>query len=243
MRLSYSAISTYIKCPKVYYKQYIQKVEQKYNIYFDIGNRCHKIIERYLNNDFIDVSTLISENFSDKNKVNDRISYLLSDSVFTDVKKLCQKDNIIDYDTENSVTIDLTDDIQLKGIVDLQVETDDTIYITDWKTSRARGVSNYWYDEYQLKLYHHLVKTDLKTDKKIICQFYFLDGACLKSFEYDDKDIEKIIEKTKYIANRIKSETEYPEHPLDMWKCGYCEFNSECIQYDLKKQLGFLKKQ
>jgi DNA helicase-2/ATP-dependent DNA helicase PcrA len=233
LTFSYSQLSTYKRCPKIYLYRYLLKVPPKPRYYFQFGADIHTIVE--------ELSKMIKEG----RKVDYKIALEILKRNWKPKGYKSRLDEKRDYDEakeilkiflkeqENMTTeiIDIErpfmteiDGIKVGGRID-RIDKDGTEYIViDYKTAKTATSANEIKKDLQLILYS-LVTEHLynKRPKKICIWFLRLNKKVFVDVE--DESIESIKMEIKEIVNNIMNEN---FDPNPGWECRNCDYDCLC---------------
>ena len=250
--LSWSAISTYLRCPLKYQFHYLDQLSEEFvsaNLIF--GSAIHAALEAYFRERLasersLSVEALLavyhstwseaelaavqfgkSEDLASLGSLADR---MLQAFVGSDLSR--PSGSIIGIEEELQAPV-LGDCPDLLAILDLAVETDDAVVVTDFKTARSRwSAGDVNAAEGQLVLYHELIQQ--LTDKPIRLQFAVITKTKQPDIELqpvtpDPLRIERIRQLIRRVWTGIQSGNFYPV-PNAM-NCPSCGYRDRCARW------------
>ena len=250
--LSWSAISTYLRCPLKYEFHYLDQFPEEFvssNLIF--GSAIHSALEAYFNEHLasgrvLGVERLLevyheewsradlaavqfgkSEDLASLGSLAER---MLQAFVASDLSRPTGSIIGIEEELQSSVIPGCPD---LLARLDLMVETDEAVVVTDFKTARSRWSSgDVNAAEGQLVLYHELVRQF--ADKPIRLQFAVITKTKQPEVEIhtvaaDPVRIERIRQLIRRVWAGIQSGVFYPV-PNAM-NCPSCGYRDRCAQW------------
>ena len=250
--LSWSAISTYLRCPLKYQFHYLDQLPEEFvsaNLIF--GAAIHSALEAYFRERLasersLSVEALLavyhatwseaelaavqfgkSEDLASLGSLADR---MLQAFVGSDLSR--PSGSILGIEEELQASV-LTDCPDLLARLDLAVETDDALVVTDFKTARSRwSAGDVNAAEGQLVLYHELIQQ--LTDKPIRLQFAVITKTKQPDIDIqpvtpDPLRIERIRQLIKRVWTGIQSGNFYPV-PNAM-NCPSCGYRDRCARW------------
>jgi len=164
---SYSKMSTYERCPQLYYLIYVRKIERKENPAFTFGSLCHKAISFFNEeeshsldglDECLDYAVLEVENsssFTDSARVllHSWFERVMHDNDF-------KRDHVI-YN-ETPMEIDLGDGVTLHGVIDFAYAKDGKFYLQDYKTNKVMPSYDEMLFSDQSAIYTLMMRENLK---------------------------------------------------------------------------------
>lgn len=248
--LSYSAITTYQRCPLSYFFKYIVGLPEKtVSSSLVFGSAVHRAVELHFNelmagNEPPGLEALVGEYDRHWNESDPQAIQFSKDDDVESLGRLATKmfgafqtsplatpaGRIIGVEEElrGNVVAGCPD---LLGRIDLIVETADELIVTDLKTSRSRWSREQADDSAgQLLLYHELVRS-FAPRKRVRLQFAVLTKTKEPAVDLHDVPADRrAVERTKRIVERvwkaIDSQVFYPA-PSPM-QCAGCTFREQC---------------
>ena len=250
--LSWSAISTYLRCPLKYQFHYLDQLPEEFvsaNLIF--GSAIHSALEAYFRERLasersLSVEALLavyhstwseaelaavqfgkSEDLASLGSLAERMLHAF---VGSDLSR--PTGSIIGIEEELQAPV-LSDCPDLLARLDLAVETDDALVVTDFKTARSRwSAGDVNAAEGQLVLYHELIQQ--LTDKPIRLQFAVITKTKqpdidLQPVTPDPLRIERIRQLIRRVWTGIQSGNFYPV-PNAM-NCPSCGYRDRCARW------------
>ena len=160
---SFSKLGTFHNCKKEYYYTYIDKKEQRNNIYSILGNRCHGDLEMLYNNEIEEITPY---KFNKEFKVSQMLGITFPKSKFdiagnynADIQNFYNIYSKLEGEEFISelgfiLKIDGIKDRYLIGYIDLTIKNSDGTYsVVDFKTSSMYKNNEIDHKAYQLILY------------------------------------------------------------------------------------------
>ncbi len=251
--LSWSAISTFLKCPLRYKFHYLDQLPEEFvssNLIF--GSAIHSALDAYFQEHLaarrsLDLDALLAvyrESWSEIDLLNVRFS---KTETMTGMSELAERMLQAFLDSELSKPegsiIGIEEEFQAPVIaecpdlfarLDLMVEDSTTMTITDFKTARSRwSPAETNASEGQLLIYHELVRQI--TDRPIRLQFAVITKTKTPDIELRtvDPDPQRIARIRRLIQNvwaGIQSGNYYPV-PSAM-NCPTCGYRERCLQWN-----------
>jgi CRISPR/Cas system-associated exonuclease Cas4 (RecB family) len=228
-RLSKSAVNTYNSCPRKYFLQYVEKVEQQKQELMENGKHLHEIYELFYKNlppivnsleDFSEVFEEIYKRETNEDvKRNLRHFFEMNVETFKDLKEKglerCFKPILIEEKIESS-------EIGFVGVIDAVFELPDKILIIDWKTTKyAAGKEK----DYRLELagYKELFVLKYPTTKPVYWGIFFSEDGVFFIEESTEEAVVVFHKKLELARSHIdQGHFEKPKLAPCKW-CGFFE--------------------
>lgn len=233
MRLSYSAISTYQKCPLAYKFQYIEKVPTKPSHYLSFGSSVHSALEFFYNVKVAQPCSL-ERLLQELEKVWKSDGYE-SESREQEYKEkgrailtLFYHENVPSFTVpvavEKRFLIDL-DGIKLSGVIDRITRlASGGLEIIDYKTNEKLPPPYRLKEDLQLPIYH-MAAEQLYGKEPDKVTLYFLVPNEKISTKKTKRDITQTRQKILRVADSIQKQKFEPlKNPL----CPWCDFIELC---------------
>ncbi len=247
LKLSVSAIDTYMKCPKKYQYRYIIKPEvpqQKWN-FTEFGSCAHRVLELFHervnqnNPDPAEYPALMKACFVDAVKEFD--INILEEPVWTKngdtpgilhLKQVIQSylnkireaplPNVIG--TEMSFYFDINDKAGMRGFIDrVDQLDDDTFKVVDYKTSKDPK----YLSPFQLLVYAKALRSKFGKVKKVLGSYVLLKHDCnTVDFEFTNQDIDECEKTLVKRANFIDTDEIWVKKPSTL--CNWCDYKGIC---------------
>jgi RecB family exonuclease len=233
LTFSYSQLSTYKRCPKIYFYRYLLKVPDKPKYFFDFGGAVHRVVEK------------LTKMIKDGMKVDNKIALELLKKNWDPKGYRSRLDEKRDYDEAKEILeiflkeqgnmtteiIDIErpfmteiDGIKIGGRID-RIDKDGTEYIViDYKTAKTVASANEIKKDLQLILYSLVTEHLYNKRPKKIC-IWFLRANKRVLVDVEDESIESIKTEIKEIVNNIMDEN---FDPTPGWECRNCDYDCLC---------------
>ena len=220
---SYSRLTTYEDCPRRFYYQYIEKIEQKETVPLLLGKAIHAAVERKIAGDSFEsalVQGMASVDF------NSEVPYQDMEFMLGNVPDAITGETEVYF----KIPLNHNETIFLQGFIDV-VNTDEII---DWKSNRKIFAIN---DTTQMALYAYALQQLYGYDE-VKARMYFLRFRKESKFVYDRQTTAYAKSWALDLALEIQEQLgrlnfEYYEHvflPQLSSKCRYCPFSIACYQ-------------
>lgn len=251
--LSWSAISTFLKCPLKYRYHYLEQLPEEFvssNLIF--GSAIHAALEAFFRAKLetrqpLGIDQLLAvyheswerinlsdvrfgkmENIVGLDQLAERMLQTFLDS---DLSK--PKGSIVGIEAEFQAPV-ITDCPDLFARLDLMVQHDEAITVTDFKTARSRWSSaEINASEGQLLIYYELVRQF--TDKPIRLQFAVMTKTKqpeieIQTIDPDPQRIERIRHLVQNVWASIQTGVFYPVPSV--MNCPTCGYRDRCSQWN-----------
>lgn len=202
--LTYSKISTFNRCRKLFYDQYIKMAGFTRSQALERGSKIHEWIASIL------INSAIPEISVGLNLDKQNVTFIVQK-----IAEIKQKAKKIYVETNFALGHDLVSlvpynsDSFIRGTFDLVSENEDgTILLVDWKSGESRP------DDMQIQLYSWILRKVYPL-RPIQCQYICVDKC--KVIEVENIDIEDNIKK---IRHDVYEEEEWKPEPG--WYCSFC---------------------
>jgi hypothetical protein len=234
--ISYSAISTYEKCPYRFKRQYIHKIKIDAP-QLRIGRAVHTICEKIIKKEITSkkIPSVILELLEDDEERKEALKIIGGNRSNTFIKDL-KLDEAYKVVSEEEINIE-NDGVNYKGIIDVQVKYNKNskkeLTIVDFKTSKN---TKYEYvDWLQFEFYAYLIALKLLNDGKIIpdtfnCIIYFLRYNSFYEKKIKRKHLNSVHLKITNLKDMILRDEYFKprRNPFCKYKTGQCPFYDEC---------------
>ncbi|MDI6799298.1 MAG: PD-(D/E)XK nuclease family protein [Actinomycetota bacterium] len=248
MRLSYSSISTYKKCPLSYKFAYIDRLPRKKSAALSFGGSIHRALYFFFSSPTLKPPSLdeLLENLS-ANWISDGYA---SESEEESYKELAKKTVSRFYEKnatnfipplalEHKFQIEIDGEGSphekyfLTGVIDrVQKGPDGEIEVIDYKTSKRLPPLAQVENDLQLSIYHYAVKEIWGVEPKRLTLCFVLPEMEMTTSRGDD-DIRLLKEEILKTASLIDEKNFEPvENPL----CHWCDFQEHCPLFKHKFQ-------
>lgn len=232
MKLSKSAVNSFLKCRREFMLSYIDGIKQETNEYMLRGTDVHNIAETFVkefdrDEDFFEKLMSIYTSMDSKFELKTHLYHLAEffEEVFCDEEepyKIFSAEEYI-YDEEHNFS----------GLADLIVENEDgDLIIIDYKTSKTNPIK-----KYLLELTYYKMLVNYKyPDKNVISAgiFFTKDGGMKftnfceeqpKGSFVTQEDEQAAIDLLDFIRQEVKENNLYPER---QFLCQYCGYKDIC---------------
>lgn len=232
MKLSKSAVNSFLKCRREFQYMYIDKIQQQPNEFMQLGTDVHNIAETFIQDfdidgDFYEQLVDIYESSGSEFPLNTHLFNLARfyDEVFHDENETYTVFSAEEY-LHNK-------DIDFSGLCDLILEDEfGDLIIIDYKTSKSKPIKNY---RLELTYYKLLVESEFPNKKVISAGIVFTKDGGMKFVNFCESqskgsfvtkaDEEAAIELLQFIREEIEEENFYPER---QFLCKYCTYKDRC---------------
>ena len=233
MKLSKSKINTYLKCPKEFKFQYIDKIETPPNKYMALGSDVHLIAEKFVDKFSDEISDIDIQKELDIIAYNDlEMGYDLSlhidnlSSFFEEVfiendYRLFSNEEYL-YDKKNNFS----------GICDIILQdSDGKLVVVDYKTSNSSSFS-----KYRLELCYYKMLVENVYHKKVSSVgVFFTKNGRFRLLDVDDNDnkrkylsydeLSDAVDTLKHVRSEINNKN---FEPKKQYTCRFCTYRNLC---------------
>jgi len=250
--LSWSAVSTYLKCPLKYQYHYLDQLPEEFvssNLIF--GSAIHASLEAFFREQLAarqslgiealmavyqeswvetDLANVHFGKDEDRTGLGNLAERMLGAFLSSELSRPVGSIVGIEEQLQAPVIADCPD---LLARLDLMVESEEALVITDFKTSRGRwSTAETNASEGQLLIYHELIR--MVTDKPIRLQFAVITKTKqpdieLRTVEPDPQRIERIRRLIQNVWTSIQTGVFYPV-PSAM-NCPTCGYRDRCSRW------------
>ncbi len=223
--LSYSKISSFLKCPFKFYQAYILKKQEPVSSALLLGRAVHSAIEKILKED-VSIET-VTDKYPDlmiDSSYKEMIMSALMNPVTSMENTMIERKAAFNQDWE--LTGWLSKDVVFRGVFDLMAEQDGRGFVVDWKTSRKP----YPDDKEQMRAYAFLtfkMNPELNT---VTTMLEYLRTGYRDEMSFTKDEVQDIQDYIEGIAEEINNTVEWEAKSNQF--CGYCGFRSECPLYE-----------
>jgi len=234
LRLSYSAISSYEKCPLSYRFQYIDGLEVEPTPYLSYGRSLHAALEWFYGREKPEPPTLESlleyldscwesagyPNLDEERSYLNNAREVLSRYYYTNLE-----DFRLPMAVEERFEVDI-DEIVLSGVIDrLDCHQDGTYEILDYKTSRRLPEINRLRDDLQLPIYQLACSEVWGIIPSKLTFYYLMHNRRYTTRPLDSAALARVRERILRVAASV-SEGDFPATPNRL--CPWCSFEDVC---------------
>ncbi len=236
LRLSYSAVSAYEKCPLSYRFQYIDGLEVEPSPYLSYGRSMHEALEWLYGRDVPDPPSLdelisyldscwSSEGYADSEEEGSYLHHA------RDVLAQFYHKNIGDFRlplaVEERFEIDMGDFI-LSGVIDrVDRHPDGSYEIIDYKTNRRLPELKRLREDLQLPIYQLACGEVWGITPSKLTFYYLVPNQRYSTKPRDEQGLARVKERLTLVADSI-SEGIFPATPGHL--CPWCSFEDVCPQ-------------
>lgn len=232
MKLSKSAVNSFLKCRREFLLSYIQKIKQEPNEYMRRGTEVHEIAEIFVqkferDRDFyeqlLEIYTSMDTEFDLKTHLYHLAHFF--EEAFLDEDEIYHVFSSEEYihDTEHDFS----------GLADLVLENEDgDLIIIDYKTSKTNPIKKYLLE---LTYYKMLINYKYPDKNVISAGIVFTKDGGMKFTNFCEeqekgsfitkKDEQAAIDLLDFIRKEVEENNLYPEH---QYLCDYCGYQEMC---------------
>lgn len=241
MRISYSALDLFDRCPLAYKFKYIDKLKglERPELYF--GSLIHKVVQEALRRDPVTVPLDELLEYYRANWQGDAFETKDLEAKYkrwgeTMIRNFHASHkpgltNIVS--TEKMFQIPLGKNHTLTGFIDRVDKLPYGPYeVIDYKTSSKMGSQDDLNRNKQLTIYHYATQKLWPEAKEVQLTLYFLKHGSKISTTREDADVEKLISEIEKTADHLekiavtKKQADFLPRPNHL--CDYCEFADRC---------------
>lgn len=222
--ISASLLNTFIECPMKYRFRYHEKRRAPESPSAQFGKWIHKALEISIK-ERKDLQTVLKEELEGypfPRKYLSRVPQI--------VKNIKTKSKLlINGETEVKFELPFFETIKVRGVIDLIQKKEDQILVLDYKTSLFEKSRQDLQQDIQLRLYSYAAQkiTQLPNEHINVALFY-LDSGNILSTTYTTEEINRFVEQTLEVIDRIISTPPVKAIPKPSKACYYCEFRKLC---------------
>lgn len=211
--LSWSRISTFLRCPKKFYLKYVEGLEEPPTPEMELGSMVHEAIEKLIRESKEEAYKMITESPD-----YDTARWLLRNA-----EKILQGMQIVGVEVKFAVDSEFkivdfnAPEAHIRGVIDLMVKDGNGYQIYDWKTGWSRP------DPRQVLLYAAVLR---ETGSNITdAGFFLLRTNEMLTFGIDGEELTEIRNFAVRIGRKIASMKEFkPSYN----GCEFCAFREKC---------------
>jgi len=234
LRLSYSAISAYEKCPLAYRFQYVDGLEVEPTPYLSFGRSLHAALEWFYGRETPEPPTLESllehldtcwESAGYPNLDEERSYLNNAREVLTQYYYRNLEDFRLPMAVEERFEIDMQDFV-LSGVIDrVDCHPNGTYEILDYKTSRRLPEINRLREDLQLPIYQLGCNEVWGIFPSKLTFYYLIPNRRYSTRPLDDAALARVRERMLQVAASISS-GDFPATPNRL--CPWCSFEDVC---------------
>ena len=244
MKLSKSAVNSFINCPRQFKYQYIDKIKSNQNEFAELGSNVHQIAEDFIKSDALkenkDILATLKE-FESKYE-DDYTDHCENLAKF--FKKMFIEQEYKLFIAEEYLFSEIHN---FSGFADLVLEDKDgKLFVIDYKTGNARDVNKY---KLELCYYKMLIEEQYPSKEVSKAGIYFTKAGILSALEFsdniedEDNKVSKINKENYEICSikdynlsvrfidTIRLEIDSGEFPPRRQRlCSYCSYSERCME-------------
>lgn len=245
MKLSKSAVNSYLKCPREFKYQYIDKIKNEPNKYMRFGTYIHEAAERVVDQ----IQVLRKCELDEDGMKEICLSCYDEFSEFDEEELDLHMDNLCNFMVETFVNNNykvfsteeyiLDTDYNLSGLADLVLENENgDLVVIDYKTGKSGSIKKY---RLELCYYKRLIEFKYPDKTVVTAGIFFTkdNGYRFVNFTEEQEkgayitkeDYDSALELLGYIRKQVEEENFEPER---QYICQYCSYKDLC-----KKDGGF----
>ena len=233
---SFSKLSAFDQCPRMWELTYITKAPQVKGAFSEFGTLMHSVLERYERGE-LPLSALADtfdwewdETFSDivwpPNKYVD-----LGESYYRQGKSFLEEfkgipDGMKILGVEQHFKIPVAD-FALQGFIDLVYEHDNKLAILDWKTAKAYTKSDLVHKQRQPYLYSLWAKKKFGRWPDEICFWHIRDDKLVR-IPFDEETQKESVDWAVKQVDTIRKAWDFPCKPSEFFCRNICSVRGSC---------------
>ena len=239
MKLSKSAVNSFLKCPREFKYAYVDKIKQEPNKYMQLGTDVHEIAERFIKNGGIS-----SENYREKlNEIAEEVDSEFDLDIHLDAlayffEEVFQNEKM-DYQVFSVEEYLYDEEHNFSGLCDLVVRDENNdVIIIDYKTGRSGSIKKY---RLELCYYKMLLEAKYPNIDIISAGIFFTKDKKFRFINFvecqekgafcTEKDCQAALDLLDFIREEVKAERFNPNR---QFICKYCGYQEMC-----EKEGGF----
>lgn len=241
MRISYSHISTYQRCPHKYQLAYIDRIPVADPGVFVLGSAVHGTL-RYMHQPgkrtLPPLESVISEFCRCWQGQQDQVAEAERESNFeTGMEMLTQHyeretqrgDGRLTADVERSFDVPFTEKHRINGRIDrVDVLADGSLEVIDYKTGRRMPAQSDVDRDLQLMIYRMAVQDVLYPDKTVTTSLYFIRHGQMFTAHPSPRQLEEAQESIREVLDGIERSDFSPKVESS---CDWCDFRNHCVVF------------
>ena len=233
MKLSKSAVNSFLKCRREFKYNYIDKIEQQPNEYMKLGTDVHEIAEK-----FIKEGGISSDNYREKlNEIAEKVESEFDLTIHLDnLSKFFEdvfQNEKMSYEVFCCEEYIHDKEHDFSGLCDLVVRDEhNDIIIIDYKTGRSGSIKKY---RLELCYYKMLLESKYPNIDIIAAGIFFTKDGKYRFLNFADnvdkgahcteKDCKASIELLDFIREEVDANR---FHPNKQFLCKYCGYQELC---------------
>ena len=235
MKLSKSAVNSFLKCPREFKYAYVDKIKQEPNEYMQLGTDVHEIAERFVkqggisSDDYREKLNEIAEEVNSEFDLDvhlDALAYFFEE-VFQNEKMQYKVFSVEEYlyDEEHNFS----------GLCDLVVRDENNdVIIIDYKTGRSGSIKKY---RLELCYYKMLLESKYPNIDIISAGIFFTKDSKFRFINFvecqekgafcTEKDCQAALDLLDFVREEVKAQRFTPNR---QFICKYCGYKDMCEQ-------------
>lgn len=240
MRLSYSKLSRYERCPLSYKFYYLDRLPSEPSIHLLFGSAVHEVLEKLVQ-EHVDgerVGPLSKTRAEELWQLVWKETEMSGVEVYQEgldiltqfVRQHTHLDHLDILAVEQPFSFTLPGDLQVIGYIDRIDRIDDeTIEVIDYKTSRQLYMSYEVDKSLQLSLYQIAAQQLWPWAKKVRLSYWMLRHDLRQSTERRPNELEGVKKYVATLGEQIRDAQEFT--PKLNTYCGSCDYRKKCPKY------------
>lgn len=233
MKLSKSAVNSFLKCRREFKYQYIDKIEQPPNEFMQLGLDVHEIAERFVKNGGIS-----SDNYRQKldelaEEIGSEFDLTIHLNHLAEFFEEIFHNPDMRYEVFSCEEYLLDDEHNFSGLCDLAVrDENDDVIIIDYKTGRSGSIKKY---RLELMYYRMMLESKYPNIDIISAGIFFTKDGKFRFINFVEcqekgafctqKDYQASLDLLDFIREEIK---EQRFQPNKQYLCKYCGYKERC---------------
>lgn len=235
MRISYSALDTFERCPLQYKMRYIDKIPTAKRPELFFGGLIHKIVQEALKKDpampaLEELLEMLEENWEEEifdSEQNSRAYLTVGQNMIRNFYHDHKPGLTNIVAIEKRFLIPLSEKHSLSGAIDRVDQLPfGPFEIIDYKTNHKLPSTSDLVKPMQLAIYEFATRASWPDAKEIKLTYYFLKHNKKIPVPLDGVDQEKVKEEIIKIADKIEATKEFK--PKVSSKCDWCDYQERC---------------
>ena len=233
MKLSKSAVNSFLKCRREFKYAYIDKIEQQPNDAMQLGTDLHEIAERFVKNGGIS-----SENYRAKldeisNEINSQYDLTIHLNHLAEFFEEVFHNIDMKYEVFCAEEYLYDEKYNFSGLCDLVVRDENNdIIIIDYKTGRSGSIKKY---RLELCYYKMLIESKYPNVEVISAGIFFTKDGKFRFINFvecqekgafcTEKDCQSALDLLDFIREEVEQNRLYP---TKQFLCKYCGYQDKC---------------
>ena len=239
LRLSFSRVDTYRKCPLQYRFRYLDGLPEEPSPHLSFGSSIHAALEAFWDRKLPDpppVEVLLqalydqwdSSGFAGVHRDEQLRWYRHARDVVVRHHARFADARLTPVACEQWFTLSLPDDIEVAGAIDLVIPSQASIGIVDWKTNRRAKSRSQVAGSLQLAIYALAAKHLWGYEPAWVALDFVVPGVRV-TVPREEIDTEAAVTTIREVAAQIRSER-FDPRPTPL--CSWCDFRAECPAFE-----------